>query len=199
MYTRLYNFISKNNIFYSKQYGFQNGYSFEQAIQDLYGHILQNKDNGIKTAAVYLDLSKAFDTISHNLLLDKLDLYGVHGLSNNWFKSYMSNRSIQVKCRTLSCNTTEISKQYHIKYRTPQGSCLGPLLFNLFYNDLYMNIEHCNLIMFADDTTLYASHRNVSYLNYILQNDLINLENWFAANSLSLNASKTFAMKFWQD
>lgn len=106
----------------------------------------------------------------------------------------MPNRSIQVKCRTLSCNTTEISK-YHIKYGTPQGSCLGPLLFNLFY----MNIEQCNLIMFADDTTLYASHRNVSYLNYILQKDLINLENWFAANSLSLNESKTFAMKFWQD
>ena len=138
-------------------------------------------------------------TLSHRLLLNKLDLYGICGLSNNWFESYMSNRSIQVKCQTLSCNTTEFNKQYHIKYRTPQGSCLGPLLFNLFCNDLYMNIEYCNLIMFGDDTTLYASHRNVSYLNYILQKDLINLENWFAANSLSLNASKTFAMKCWQD
>ena len=92
----------------------------------------------------------------------------------------MSNRLIQVKCHTLSCNNIEISNQYQIKYGTPQGSCLGPLLFNLFCNDLYMNVEYCNLIMFADDTTLYDSHRNTTYLNHILQHDLTNLENWFA-------------------
>ena len=77
MYSRLYNFVTKYNIFYNKQYGFRNGHSCEQAIQNLYGHILQNKDLGIKTAAIYLDLSKAFDTISQNLLLEKLDKYGV--------------------------------------------------------------------------------------------------------------------------
>ena len=73
MYTQLCNFVNKYNIFYSKQYGFQSGHSCEQAIQNLYGHILQHKDNSIKTAAIYLDLSKAFDTITHNLLLEKLD------------------------------------------------------------------------------------------------------------------------------
>ena len=140
---------------------------------------------------------KAFDTISHNLLLEKLDKYGVRGLSNIWIKSYLSNRLIQVKCQTLSCNKIETSNQYQIKHGTPQGSCLGPLLFNLFCNDLYLNVEHCNLIMFADDTTLYASHRNITYLNHILQHDLTNLENWFVANKLSLNTSKTFGMKFW--
>ena len=130
MYTRIYNFINKYNIFYSKQHGFRSRHSCEQAIQNLYGHILQHKDKGIKTAAIYLDLSKAFDTISHNLLLEKLDKYGVRGQSNAWFKSYMSNRLIQVKCRTLSRNNMETSNQYQIKYGTPQGSCLGPLLFN---------------------------------------------------------------------
>ena len=88
-------FCHQYNIFYNKQYGFRNGHSCEQAIQNLYGHILQN-DKGIKTAAIYLDLSKAFDTISHNLLLEKLDKYGVCGLSNTWIKSYLSNRLIQV-------------------------------------------------------------------------------------------------------
>ena len=92
-----------------------------------------------------------------------------------------------------------MSNQYQIKYGTPQGSCLGPLLFNLFCNDLYLNVEYCNLIMFADDTTLYASHRNTTYLNHILQHDLANLENWFAANKLSLKTSKTFGMKFWHN
>ena len=199
MYSRIYKFVINNNIFYNKQYGFRSGHSCEQAIQNLYGHILQNKDNGIKTAAIYLDLSKAFDTITHNLLLEKLDKYGVRGVSNNWIKSYLSDRLIQVKCRTLSCNTSKISNQYKINQGTPQGSCLGPLLFNLYCNDLYLNVEHCNLIMFADDTTLYASHRNTTYLNHILQHDLLNLENWFAGNKLLLNVSKTYGMKFWDN
>ena len=85
---------------------------------------------------------------------------------------------------------TQTSNQYQIKHGTPQGSSLGPLLFNLYCNDLYLNVEYCNLIMFADDTTLYASHRNTTYLNHILQHDLLNLENWFAGNKLLLNVSK---------
>ena len=79
---------------------------------------------------------------------------------------------VQVKCRTLSSNRAEISNQYQVTYGTAWGSCLGPLLFNIFCNDINLNTEHCNLIMFADDTTLYASHRNISYLNYIIQEDL---------------------------
>ena len=94
-------------------------------MQDLYGQILQNKDNGIKTAAIYLDLSKAFDTISHNLLLNKLDKYGVCGYSNTWFKSYMSNRLIQVKCQNLSCNNIETSNRYQIKYGTHKALAWG--------------------------------------------------------------------------
>ena len=82
---------------------------------------------------------------------------------------------LQVKYKTLSSNKVEISNQYQITYGMAQGSCLGPLLFNVFCNDIYMNVEHCKLIMFADDTTLYASHRNISYLNYILQEDLTKL------------------------
>ena len=75
-----------------------------------------------------------------------------------------------------------------------QGSCLRPLLFNIFCNDIYLNIVHCNLILFADDTTLYASHKNPTYLNYMLQSDLNNLDIWFKSNMLSLNISKTNVM-----
>ena len=108
----------------------------------------------------------------------------------------ISDRQLRVKCKTLRSNTPESSSKYKITYGTAQGSCLGPLLFNMFCNDLYLNINSCNLIMFADDTTLYASHRNSQYLNQILQHDLRNISEWFKANSLSLNLEKAFVMQF---
>ena len=175
MYKRLYKFLSKNDIFYKKQYGFCSNHSCEQAIQDLYGHILLAKEEGFKTIAIFLDLSNAFDTFSHELLLKKLEIYGIRNLSHKWFDSYISNRQLQIKCKTLSSNMFETSSKYQITYGTTQGSCLRPLLFNIFCNDLYLNINNCNLIMFAGDTTLYASHRNSQYLIYLIQEDLRNI------------------------
>ena len=103
---------------------------------------------------------------------------------------------LQVKCKTLSSNTIEISNIYPITHGTAQGSCLGPLLFNIFCNDIYENVTHCNLILFTKDTTLYASHRNTNYLNFMLQEDIENLNSWFIVNKLSLNLQKTSAMLF---
>ena len=199
MYTRLYNFLDKHNIFYEKQYGFRKNHSCERAIQNLCGHLLRNKDDGIKSVAIFLDLSKAFDSLSHTLLLKKLDLYGVRGLCNNWFNSYISNRNLQVKCHTLSSNQYEISNKYPVMHGTAQGSCLGPLLFNVFCNDIYTSVNHCDLILFADDMTMYASHRNSNYLNYIIQEDLENLISWFKINGLTLNIQKSSVMEFWPE
>ena len=194
VYKRLYGFLDKNKILYKKQYGFRSNHSCEQAIQDLCSHILINKEKELITTVIYLDLSKAFDTLSHELLLKKLELYGIRGICNKWFESYITNRYLQVKCNTLSCNDERISQKYKITHGTAQGSCLGPLLFNIFCNDMYLNIDFCNLILFADDTTLYASHKNIKYLNYMLQTDLNKLDLWFRANKLSLNISKTNTM-----
>ena len=199
MYTRLYNFLDKHNIFYEKQYGFRKNHSCEWAIQNLCGHLLRNKDDGIKSVEIFLDLSKAFDTLSHTLLLKKLDLYGVRGLCNNWFNSYISNRNLQVKCHTLSSNQYKISNKYPVTHGTAQGSCLGPLLFNVFCNDIYTSVNHCDLILFADDMTMYASHRNSNYLNYIIQEDLENLISWFKINGLTLNIQKSSVMEFWPE
>ena len=104
IYKRVYKFLNKNNIFFKKQYGFRAKHSCENAIQDLCRNIINNKEEGLHTAAIFLDLSKAFDTISHEILLKKLDIYGIRGICNKWFESYLSNRKLQVKCRTLSSN-----------------------------------------------------------------------------------------------
>ena len=194
VYKRLYGFLDKNNILYKKQYGFRTNHSCEQAIQDLCSHILTNKEKELITTIIYLDLSKAFDTLSHELLFKKLELNGIRGICNKWFKSYITNRYLQVKCNTSSCNSEMISQKYKIMHGTAQGSCLGPLLFNIFCNDIYLNVDFCNLVLFADDTTIYASHKNITYLNYMLQTDLNKLDLWFRANKLSLNISKTNTM-----
>ena len=199
MYQGVYKFLNINNIFFKKQYGFRAKHSCEHTIQDLCGNIISKKEEGLQTAAIFLDLSKAFDTLSHDILLKKLDIYGIRGICNKWFESYLTNRNIQVKCKTLSSNNIETSNRLQIKYGTAQGSCLGPLLFNIFCNDIYYNIEYSNLILFADDTTIYASHRNSTYLNYILQHDFNNLQQWFNANRLTLNLRKTVTMSFWPE
>ena len=124
IYTRVYNFLIKYNIIYKKQYGFRANHSCEQAIQDLCRHILKDKEDSLKSAAIFLDLSKAFNTLSHDILLKKLEIYGIRGVCNKWFESYLTNRSIQVKCKTLSSNTTKMGNRYPIKYGTAQGSCL---------------------------------------------------------------------------
>ena len=103
---------------------------------------------------------------------------------------------MQVKCHTLSSNQYVISDKYSVPHGTAQGSCFGPLLFNVFCNDIYTSITHCNLILFADDTTMYASHCNSNYLNYIIQEDLNNLNTWFKLNSLTLNIQKLSVMEF---
>ena len=196
IYKRLYNFINNNNIFYSKQYGFRSNHSCEQAIQDLYGQLINSKEEGLNSISIFLDLSKAFDTLPHELLLKKLNIYGIRGLVNNWFKSYLTNRKLYTKCKTLSSNKLEKSKQYLITHGTAQGSCLGPLLFNIFCNDIYLNIRRCKLILFADDTTLHVSHRNMNYLTHMVQEDMKNLDSWFKANKLSLNTQKSVVMVF---
>ena len=145
---------------------------------------------------VFLDLSKAFDTLNHEVLLKKLDCYGVRGIVNDWFKSYLEGRTLIAKVNTSKENTTK-STPFHITYGTAQGSCLGPLLFIMFSNDMYLLPIYGHLILFADDTTLINHHRNPRFLDYATQHDMAILHDWFKANQLSLNLSKSALMKFW--
>ena len=190
-YKRTYSFLEQTGQIFKSQYGFRNSHSYENAIQELVGEIIKGKQENMYTLAVFLDLSKAFDSLEHSVLLKKLEKYGIRGVALQWFESYLSNRKIRVKCKVSSSGKTEYSAYQEIKYGAPQGSCLGPLIFLIFTNDLYHHVKHSSTILFADDTTLHKTHRDLQYLKCCLEQDLTNLLDWFYANKLTLNKNKT--------
>ena len=143
---------------------------------------LQHKES---TLALFLDLSKAFDTIDHDTLLHKLSYYGIRGSALDWFKSYLSDRKQYVSFKGAKSSTLSVS------CGVPQGSVLGPLLFIIYTNDLPDAIKRVKCILFADDTTLYISSKNLSTMYGIMNSEINVISDWFKANKLSLNASKT--------
>ena len=163
IYTRTYNFLNES-VIYQSQYGFRKNHSCENAITELIGSIIKGWERNKSTIAIFLDLSKAFDTLEHTVLFQKLEKYGIRGNVLSWFKSYLDNRSLSVKCRTKDAGSSIISDNYMVEYRMPQGSCLGPLLFLIFCNDIHLLLEFCNCILFADDTNIYKTHHNPTYL-----------------------------------
>ena len=196
MYNKMYGFLSHNNIFFDSQYGFRSKRSCEHAIMEMVGRVLQTKNKGKHSMGVFLDLSKAFDTLDHPVLIAKLERYGIRGNMLDWFKSYLSGRSLVAKISN-STNVTTYSEKYDITFGIAQGSCLGPLLFVIFCNDIYMLPIIGKLILFADDTTLIETHRNKKFLDYAICHDMLLLMDWFMANKLMLNLNKTVAMNFW--
>ena len=196
VYKRTYLFLEKTNQIYKSQYGFRSQHSCENAVSELASEVIKGFQDGLYTAALFLDLSKAFDTLEHDVLLLKLEKYGIRGTVLSWFKSYLCNRKIRVKCQVASSGKMEYSEYQIVNYGTPQGSCLGPLIFLIFTNDLYRHLNHCASILFADDTTLYKTHRNLNYLRWSLQDDMNTLTDWFKANKLTLNIEKTICILF---
>ena len=145
-------------------------------------------DKGQYTAMIFVDLKKAFDTVNHEILLKKLEKYGVTGSENAWFASYLCNRRQLCRVNGVSSGLDDIN------CGVPQGSCLGPLLFMIYINDLPFSLQSCQVTMYADDTTLSHSSKNITDLNENLNRDLCNLKQWLQGNKLSLNLIKTQAM-----
>ena len=189
-------FFDTKGILYASQYGFRSNHSCEQAITELVGYILQSKNQNEHSASVFLDLSKAFNTPDHQILLSKLSRYGIRGTALDWFGSYLQNRSLVAKITTSPNNVTK-SDKYDITYGTAQGSCLGPLLFIIFMNDIHLLPLYSRDILFADNTTIFNSHSSSKYLQYMMEHDLNLMTSWFCAIKLSLNLDKTVVIKFW--
>ena len=193
---RVYDFLNRTGQINPTQYGFRANHSCDNAVNHLVRKVVKNLEKKNDTVVVYLDLSKAFDTLEHEIVLSKMSRYGIRGAPLQWFRDYLSDRKLRVRCKPTSVGHDVVSDTYDILYGTPQGSCLRPLIFLIFCNDLSLHLEYMECLQFADDTTLICSHRNPTYLAFCIESDLRNVQDWFQANKLTLNIDKTVYMKF---
>ena len=190
VHSRLYKFLTNNKILSENQFGFRPSRSTVDAVCKLTSDVLSASETNQYTLAVLLDLSKAFDTINHEILLNKLNHYGIRGVALEWFRSYLTSRRQFVSYHGCT------SASQTVTCGVPQGSVLGPLLFIIYTNDLPVSLEHSKSILFADDITLYHSHTDKAILRQSIEHDLKLLNDWFCSNKLSLNVPKTHFMVF---
>ena len=185
MHKRLYKFLEDNNILYNKQYGFRKGNSTIFSLIEITEKIKESIDKGKFGCGIFIDLRKAFDTVNHNILLTKLEHYGVRGVELNWFESYLNGRQQYV---FLNGESSDLKS---INCGVPQGSVLGPLLFLLYINDLPNISKILDFFLFADDTNIYYQDDSLIKLEKIVNKEIRKLYLWLNVNRLSLNIDKT--------
>ena len=190
MYARLLSFINNNNILFKFQFGFREGHSPELALIYLVDKLSEALEDGDYVLGVFLDFSKAFDTVNHDILFQKLEVYGIRGIALNWFRSYLDSRVQYVEY------DGEKSDYKNISCGVPQGSILGPLLFLLYINDLSDVSEKLFSLLFADDSNMFITGRNVNDLISEMNTELEHIIIWLNVNKLSLNLKKTHFMIF---
>ena len=173
------------NNFYLLQFGFRQNYSTTHALISLTETIRKYLDEGKFAFGIFVDLQLSFDTVGHDILLTNLAHYGVRGLANDWFKSYLSDRK-----QFVSINGHDSNLAF-VLYGVPQGSVLGPLLFLIYINYLNQAMKFCKVHHFADDTNLLHFSKSMTKLNKYINLDMKISTDWLNANNISLNVQKT--------
>ena len=180
--------LTKYNLLSEFQYGSRPNHSCETLLINLTDKWLEAMDNGNLTGLLLIDFRKAFDIINHKILIDKLSCYGINGTVLQWFISYLSDRKQRVFIGAASSDSLPVVSG------VPQGSCLGPLLFLIYVNEIPSINTFCNTHLYVDDTTLHHSSSSVYDLNTILQQSADVLSSWSKANQMVIHPKKSKAM-----
>lgn len=198
MLERLDSFIGRYTLIPNEQHGFRKNKSTATATTEFYNYILDELDKKRCPVGVYCDLSKAFDCVSHQQLLDKLWMLGIRGNAHSWFKSYLQNRKqyIEISHTEGGSTSKHCSDTVTVDVGVPQGSVLAPILFSLYVADIAKYLTEYKITMYADDLSILIS-RGSHELNCLACNDLMKkIAQWFSKNSLYLNSSKTEFLLF---
>ncbi len=190
VHSQLYDHITTYNLLSEAQFGFRKYHSTSTCVLKLLDNVYRNIEQGKLTGVVFLDLKKAFDTVNHSILINKLRSFNVHQNSILWFDNYLKDRKQQVRIK--DCR----SDSHVVKCGVPQGSILGPLLFIIYINDLEQYLTDCNVNLYADDTALYTSANSHIELLLNLRLELTVVSEWLKANRLTLNIKKTKLVVF---
>ena len=185
IYSRIYSNLVKHNLIFNKQFGFRSNYSTNHALLSITERIKKLIDSGSYVCGVFVDLEKAFDTVNHNILCEKLNYYGLRGNVNRLIQSYLANRKQYVSINGFESNLRVIL------CGVPQGSSLGPLLFLIYINDFRLCLQKTETGHFADDTFIMIGSKNLATIEAVVNHELKLVTKWLRLNKLSLNAGKT--------